>query len=178
MMRFRLNAEGHDESEYLPPGTPSVNAYRAAHGKLEWVEKTLHAKTWMPDKLFELRKIEQEHLDTALCCFLCLMQTLQTLGLGEVKGILVDAPLIITQREAIDTFHALMRELPKPESNMMLWVIRDDRNRGNTRLACHLIGTIKHALENARNIIDKLQEGRRMRDKSSPQLRPESPCPV
>lgn len=154
-MLNRLNADGHDESQYLPRGTPPVNAFRERKGGVVLQGTAIKALAWFPDILFNRRIIEKEHLDTCVSFFKALVETQRELGIGDIRGILADRSEDGEQKHR-DTFFAVMHALRKPEANMLLWTICDDRNRGNIPLACHLIGTIKHALENTQIIIDNL----------------------
>jgi hypothetical protein len=168
----RLNADGHDESQYLPKvldkitgkivSLPPVNAFRERQGGVRYEGTSIKAMQWLPDILFD-RENERErpYNDTCVSFYGYYVQTGQALGVSDVRNILFDRLEEGTQLPPVDTFAAIMRGLVKPESHMLLWVVCDDRNRGNLRLANHLIGTIRHAVEHAQEIIDALTAKRR-----------------
>jgi hypothetical protein len=168
----RLNSEGHDESQYLPLGTPPVNAFRAQHGTVKWEGTSCKAISWMPDKLYDLKIIDKHHLDTASSFLTAKIHTQKVLGIADIRGILHDKPDALSAPRG-DVFFALLKQLCKPELNMLLWVTCDDRNHGNIPLACQLIGTIKHALENAQKIIDNLYGICETTKSPAPEMRPE-----
>lgn len=169
----RLNGEGHDESQYLPRGTPPVNPFRERQGGVRWEGTSCKALSWFPDRLYHLQIIEKHHLDTAISFITAMINTQKVLGIGDIRGILHDKPEELNSPKG-DVFYAILNRLCKPESNMLLWLVCDDRNRGNTSLARHLIGTIKHALENTQKIIDNMAGVCESELSPAPEVRPKS----
>lgn len=179
----RLNADGHDESQYLPKvfdpvtgkmiPTPPVNAFRAQHGNVVYEGDLIRQLEWLPDILYAHAVIDKCHLDTALSFYTAYIETMKALKIGDIKGILNDKTDELSTPKG-DIFFAVMHGLCKPEANMMLWLVCDDRNRKNTLLARHLIGTIKHALENSQIIIDNLKKKNNNTLSPEPESRPES----
>lgn len=163
MMRLRLNADGHDESQYLPRDVPIVNAFREKRGGVRYEGTAVKAIQWMPDILFDRdNEKEKPYNDTCVSFFGYYVMAGQALGISDIRNILFDRIEEGTQLPPVDTFSAIMLGLAKPESNMLLWVVNDDRNRGNVALGRHLIGTIRHAVENMQNILDTLAQKRRL----------------
>lgn len=175
-MRDRLNAEGHDESQYLPNGMPPVNAFREQHGNVQWEGLSIRALTWMPDILFVRRSIEKVHLDTCVSFYGAVVETRKVLKIGDIRGILFDKPDELTTPK-VDVFFNIVHGLCKPEANMLLWLVCDEYNRGNISLAHKLIGTIKHGIENAQKIIDNLRERAKQQESPSAELSLKSPRP-
>ena len=163
-MRTKMNAQGHDESQYLPRGVPPVNPFRAKHGKIEWVNQTLHAKTWMPDILTTTLNengkplFETEHLETCIRLFKALVATNQALKISDLHMQLASEEIQGMPRNPKDIYFAIMRELLPHQSNLCWWVICDDRNHGNVELATHLISSIQNSLVLAEKVIDSLRE--------------------
>lgn len=171
-MREHLNAEGHDENQYLPKflnkatgkmeDMPPVNAFRERQGGVKYEGKAIKAVRWMPDILFDREnKREKPYNDTCVSFYGYYVQAGQALGISDIRNILFDRVEEGTQLPPADTFSAIMHGLCKAESHMLLWVICDDRNRGNIPLAKHLIGTIRHAIENTQKIINDLTKKRK-----------------
>jgi len=177
-----LNAEGHDESQYLPKvfnkatgkmeNMPVVNAYRERQGGVRYEGEAIKALQWMPDIIFD-RENEKErpYNDTCVSFYTYHVQANQSLGISDIKNILFDKAQDVSSLPPIDTYSAILRGLVKPESNMLLWVVCNERNKGNVALARHLIGTIRHAIENAQIIIDNLAKNRKIEKSSAPELR-------
>lgn len=148
-----LNSEGHDESQYLPRDTPPVNPYRAQHKGIRWEGKAIKNIIWLPEILFEKEIITKEHLDTASSFFRILVHAKRTLGICDIRGPLFDkAPSGVSNE--CDMFIEIHKKLPKSQTQAIIWFVWDEYNRGNHVLAYHLIGTIKHGLENAQICID------------------------
>lgn len=185
-MPQQLNSEGHDESQYLPkkwlnPRTgkeedyPVVNPWRAGKGDIKRNEDDkLESMTWLPDVLFERKHIQQQHLNTAKSFFRILVQAKKALGICDLRGQLFDRyPAGIS--DDIDMFIQINRRLVKPESNILIWLVWDDYNRGNVALAMRVIGTILHALENAQEVIDYYAQLSNNKSSASPFLHPKFP---
>ena len=130
----KLNAEGHDGSQYLPRGTPPVNAFRAQHGNVRWEGEAIKALTWLPDILFERKIIEECHLHTANSFLRVLIHAKRTLGITDLRGALFDKFPDSMPTEN-DLFLEICRELPRPEANAIIWLVWDDYNRRNIALA-------------------------------------------
>ena len=165
----RLNSEGHDESQYLPKGTPPVNAFRAQHGNVKWEGESIKAMSWMPDILFDKEIISKKHLDTSNNFFRIVVQAKRTLGICDLRGGLFDKHETGAAFEA-DLFLEIWRSIPKSEFNMLLWFVWDDYNRGNVALAIHLRGTIQHGLENAQKIIDNFSKANDNTESTLPEV--------
>lgn len=176
----RLDADGLDPSQFLPRGVPPVNAYRAAKGDLlAIVDEEEHFEgvksiTWMPDRLYHAGKIAKEQVDTCQSFYIAVIATRKTLGICDLRGVLIDKLLqTVVNIKDVDIFLSVMRQLKKPEANMMLWLVDHDYNRNNMELACHLIGTIKHAIDNTQNILDRITEAAKMEKSSCAEPRPD-----
>lgn len=185
-MRERLNSEGHDESQYIKPllnpktgkmeMPPIVNPFRERQGSVRYEGTAIKAIQWLPDILFDRdNEMEKPYNDICVSFYGYYIQAGQTLGISDIRNILFDPIDDISELPPTDTFRAIMTGLRLPESNMLLWVICDDRNHGNVHLARHLIGTIRHAIENTKNIIDELTQKRRMAASSANSLAQNSP---
>lgn len=70
-MRSRINIDGQDESEFLPPEAELIKPERLAKGDIyEFVDEDNHAKgkksfAWMPDELWAEGFITEDNLHTA-----------------------------------------------------------------------------------------------------------------
>lgn len=161
-MTDRLNAEGHDESQYLPKNVPIVNAFRERRGGVRYEGTAIKAVEWLPDILFD-REDEREkpYNDTCVSVYGYHINTLHSLGMRATNNILFDPVFAVTQLPAVDTYAAIIHGLAKPESIVLLWTVCTERNHGNIGLARSFIGTIRHAIENAQSIIDALTEKRK-----------------
>lgn len=174
----RLNQDGHDESQYLPRGTPPVNPFRAQHGKLEWVERTLHAKTWLPDILNTTLNdkgdplLNTDNLTTCMRFYSSLVSTRKALGISDIRGYIAD-PQKGSNKPETDIFYAVMTGLLKYQSNLCLWIVCDEYNRGNLKLAEKMIGSICNSLDLAQNIIDNLCDSSIMQIVPAPESCPE-----
>lgn len=156
----RLNHEGHDASQYLPRGVPPVNAYRATKGDIVREGESIKAISWMPDRLYVADRLSKEEVNTCTMFYSILIATRRVLGICDLRGILTDKTMENpTKSLEVDYFMEIMNGLPRPEGNMLLWVVCDEYNHGNLELACMLLGTIQHAIENTKNIIDNIKSG-------------------
>ncbi len=184
-MRERLNAEGHDESQYLPkkwinPKTgkeedyPVVNVWRMGKGDIIINEDDKYeVPTWLPRRLFRNGSFTKELFDTSNSFFRILVHAKRTLGITDLRNILFEKPPASGQNIQVDMFIELKRALALPEMNAIIWLVWDDYNRGNTGIAYQIIGTIKHGLENCQMVIDKFKEKSDNESSTAPFLRPE-----
>jgi hypothetical protein len=168
-----LNAEGHDESQYLPKGLPAVNAYRAQHGKVIWEGDSIKSLEWLPDAFFGGNEKEEGYLRTCNAFFCYLVQFKRTCGTCDIRGRLFDELATGISFE-LDMFKQIRDRLPKNELATLVWFVWNDYNRGNMNLASYLLGTIKHALEHTKNIIDDCKKIVETASQTSPQLRLEN----
>lgn len=166
-MRNRLNSEGHDESQYLPHGVPPVNAFRAAKGDIKRIGEEIRARHWMPDLLFDYGHFEKEHVDTCLSFYAILIGARRVLGICDLLNAITDKMAMEASNAEVDSFVEIMRGLPKPEMNMLIWVVDNDRNHRNISLAFHLIGTITHAIEHTQKIIVEISDRKSKMQKST-----------
>lgn len=167
----RLNAEGHDESQYLPRDCPPVNAFRERQGGVIYEGTAIKALSWLPDILFDKQRITKPHLDTSNSFFRILVNAKRTLGICDLRGTLFEKfPNGISSDT--DAFLEIIRGISRPESNILIWLVWDDYNRKNVPLALHVMGTIHHALENAQNVIDMIAKKRDNASSTSPESCP------
>lgn len=159
MMR-RLNAEGHDETQYLPRGTPPVNPFRERQGGVKWEGTGVKALTWMPDIMNDTLDEEgrelltRDQLHTCESFFRAVVATGNELKIDRLKIYMGDS--VEDEKKAKDIFYAIMTRLLPYQSNLMLWVVCDDRNRGNIALAKHLKSSIQNAVDCAQKVISAL----------------------
>ncbi len=120
-MRERLNAEGHDESQYLPCDVPIVNAFRERKGGVKYEGTAIKAMQWMPDILFD-RENEKEkaYNDTCVSVYGYYVMAAQTLGISDVRNILFDWIEDAVQLPPVDTFRAIMTGLVKSISKPIM----------------------------------------------------------
>lgn len=174
-MRIHLNAEGHDESQYikavLNPTTgrmekpPLVNAYRHAKGDIFInADDKSECPTWMP-RILNLRLNEQgkpflddDALHTCKRVERAALSALAVLGLSDIRSFISGNSQDIGELPAYDPFKALLVGLLPVYSTALLWVICDDRNRGNVPLAMKMIDTIAQAIDLAKNILDESRQ--------------------
>lgn len=156
---MRLNADGHDESQYLPRDTPAVNAYRAAQGGISWDGQSIKHLTWMPDKLhYKLTEegkpyLDRDRLQTCEGLYRAVTGTRSALGISDLR-------IYVGEKseggEPKDIFFAVLRKLLPYQSNLCLWTVCDEYNRGNLPLAMQLISSIHNALDMAADVIKAL----------------------
>lgn len=155
----RLNSDGHDESQYLPKGTPPVNPFRAQHEGIKWEGESIRAKTWLPDILEEQLDenahplLSGDQVHTCKSFLRSVVGTRNALGITDLR-IYVGQPN--SEAESKDIFFSIMRGLVAYQANLCLWVVCDEYNRGNISLARKLIGSIQQSLDNAQKLIDSL----------------------
>lgn len=152
----RLNSDGHDESQYLPKGTPPVNPFRAQHCGIKWSGKAIRAIDWLPDALYERGLMEKAHLDTTCCFYRALISTRKTLGISDILGSISERFPIAGNQTIIDIFFPVMTELSKPQSTLLLWLVEEKNSEGNIMAAFRLAQNILATLEQTQNIIDRL----------------------
>lgn len=166
----RLNSEGHDESQYLPkkwfnPKTekeesyPVVNPFRAQHGKVRLEGEEIKALTWLPDILHDTygedgkELLSRDYLQICETIFRIVMSARNALGISDLRSFL-GAEQLNQHLSARDPFFALLSKLLPYQSNMVLWIVCDEYNRGNIDLARKLIETIRNSLDLAKKVID------------------------
>jgi hypothetical protein len=170
-MRDKLNADGHDESQYLPrkwfnPRTgkeepyPVVNPFRQAKGDISRNDDDkLEAMTWLPDILLKRGKISGDHHSTCLSAFRAALSTRNALGVENLRAYLSEVMgEEIPSGEESDIFFNLATKLSKLHFHTCMWVVFEEMNRGNVALACSIIGTIQESIERAQDIIDSCKK--------------------
>lgn len=174
-MRIHLNAEGHDESQYIKAvlnpvngkmeKPPLVNAFRNAKGDIFInADDKSECPTWMPRilnlKLNEHGKkiMDDDALHTCRRVERATLSALAVLGLSDIRSFISGNCQNISELPAYDPFKALLVGLLPVYSTALLWVICDERNRGNVPLAMKIIGTITQAVELSKNILDECQK--------------------
>lgn len=187
----RLNADGHDESQYLPrkwfnPKTgkdepfPIVNATREAKGDIQRnADDKLECATWMP--IILNRKITQDGkpwldddmLHTCKRAERAILSGLSALGIPTIRNFM-SGDMSTVKLTPKDPFLMLLTGMLPVYSTALLWVICDERNRGNIPLALKIFPTIAQAIEHAKKILDDLQDVAHSGIVASPQPRPES----
>lgn len=173
----RLNSEGHDESQYLPKGMPPVNPFRAQHRGIKWEGQAVKALTWLPDILNAMLNdsgnelLTRDHIATCTRFYSAVVSTRKTLGISDIRGYIAEPTGKNDSRET-DIFFSVVNGLLKYQSNLCLWVVCDEYNRGNIKLASHLIGSIQQSLDNAQKIIDSLKNVTTIQIVPVPELRP------
>lgn len=177
-MRRKLNADGHDESEYLPkkwfnPKTqkeepyPIVNSFRAKKGDVVMLDEDggVHkALKWLPDILHrtldenakELLTGDHVHICESIFRIACSAKV--ALGIADLRNysLPVDTSESITVE--VDKLFALLKGLLPYQSNLCLWVVFDEYNRGNVVLAKKIISSICSSLDNAKKILDECKQ--------------------
>lgn len=161
----RLNADGHDESQYLPkkwfnPKTqkeepyPFINAYRKNKGDI-FLNKDDQMQTlsWLPDALELKGFIEKEHHDTCKSFERILIQAKRTLGICDIRGVLFEK-LPEEIRNELDMFIVLKKELLKSYMVTMIWLVEAEVTNANISVVGGLVGKVHHAIENTQRIID------------------------
>jgi hypothetical protein len=167
--------EAIDTSQWLPKDIPVINAYRASKGDIKRnSDDKLQSITWLPHILHDMNRITKEHLDTAKSFERILIHAKRTLGICDIRGVLYDKHPA-GQSHDTDVFLEIIRVIPKPESNIIVWLVWDDYNRGNSILALKVIGTIQHGLENAQKVLDNIAEKRNNALSTLPEVRPDLP---
>lgn len=147
---------------------PRVNAFRAKQGNVRYEGQAIKALTWMPDIMLDREWINGDHMHTCGIFYRAVVATRKALGIGDLRAYLAESRPD-GAGAACDVFFAVLSQLPKAQSNMCLWVVCDEYNRGNFMLAYNLRGTIQAALENAQIIIDREKE----KAENTPVLTPE-----
>lgn len=183
-MRERLNADGHDESQYTKavfnPKTckmempPIVNAFRAQHGHIKRnSDDKLVDLTWLPAVLEDKGIIEKVHLDTCKSFLRVLIQAKRTLGVCELKGPLYDkAPEEI--RNDADLYLLIKHGVSKQDLLNLIWLVEEKYTQGNVWAADAIIGNLLHALEAAQQIIfDNSEQSAKIAASTSPEVRPD-----
>jgi hypothetical protein len=166
-MSTHLNSEGHDESQYLPDGVEVVSYYRKQHGQV--IHEGLLHKTleWLPDILFEEKKISKEQLDTAVSFFRILINAKRALGTCDLRGTLFDKyPYGISND--IDPFLHIKRSIGKWDFNALIWIVWDEYNRGNVNLARQKVDHVTRILNHAKIAIDDLTKKRNNTQSTQP----------
>jgi hypothetical protein len=159
----RLNSEGHDESQYLPKGIPPVNAFRAQHNGIKWEGQAIRSLTWLPDilnaTLDENGKelLNRDHIATCTRFYSAVVSTRKTLGISDIRGYIADSKGEKNDNPS-DIFFSVVNGLLPYQSNLCLWVVCDEYNRGNFKLAQKMIQSIQQSLDNAQKIIDEISK--------------------
>jgi len=175
----KLNAEGHDESQYLPtkwynPKTEKeepyqvVNAFRAAKGDVIINETGYYESltAFFPNQLSKILDEKGQNLlsrdDVHTCKRIerAVLSAWAVLKFGHLKNFTIGDDIDTSKLPKHDPFVALLTGLLPYQSNICLWVIFDDRNRGNIPLATKLISSIRNSIDLAKNILDNLPECR------------------
>ena len=155
----RLNADGHDKSQYLPRGTPPVNPFRAQHKGIEWDGESIKVKTWMPDILlktldeFGKEMLTRDQVHTCESMFRAITATRNSLGINDLRAFIGESK---GDGEPKDIFFAVIHGLLPYQANLCLWVVCDEYNRGNLPLAKKLITNIQQSIDLAQILIDNL----------------------
>lgn len=173
---MRLNAEGHDESQYLPRGIPPVNPFRAQHKGVRWEGTSIKAMNWLPDLMLDREFLTKDHQTTCLSFYSAVISTRKLLGITDLRGYLADSQM----GDALpkDIFFAICNGLKKWKSNLCLWVVCNEYNMGNIELAYKIRGNIQESLEDAQKIIDNLRELARVISVPVPEVCQKLPCQV
>ena len=152
---MHLNAEGHDESQYLPEGVEVVNPFRKQHTSIS-VEGELHkAIEWLPDILFEKHCITKRQLDTAFTFLRILVNAKKALGTCDLRGVMFDKyPYGISSD--VDPFLEIKRKIGKYDFNALIWLVWNDYNRGNISLALQKLSHLKRILDHTQYSLDEI----------------------
>lgn len=174
-MRNRLNSEGHDESQYIQAvlnpisgkmeKPPIVNAFRAAKGDIfinpddknecpSWMPRILNLKLNESGKAY----LDDDALHTCKRVERAALSAMAALGVSSLRCFLSGDGRDISSLAEYDPFKALLTGLLPKYSTALLWVVCDERNRGNIPLALKIIGTITQAIALAKNILDDSRE--------------------
>lgn len=187
-MRDRLNAEGHDESQYLPKEynaktgkmerVPPINAFRAAKGDITRNEDDkLESVHWLPRIMHRQRQITKEHYDTARSFERHLIHARRTLGICDIKGKLFDIMPANGIDESTDLFLTILRSVARPEVVRLVWFVDMNFPCSSAALPDDMLGVIQHGLENVQKIIDLNNETRNNTESTLPELSLKSPRP-
>jgi len=171
--RARLNADGHDESQYLPKilnpvsgkweEPPPVNAYRAAKGDIRRNDDDkIESATWLPRIMFLGRRIEKEHYDMAVVVECVWLSAKKTLGILDLRGKLFDKVPELGTNVDVDAFLEMHRTMARPELEAVLWFVSFYIRASSAALPLERLGVILHGLENAQNIIDNCKRKRKV----------------
>lgn len=170
----RLNADGHDESQYLPKkwinpksgkeeDYPVVNECRAKKGDIVQLETDgglNKALTWLPDKLNHMRDdngkelLNRDYLHICESIYKIVMSARHSLGISDLRSFIGGEAIIQVGILPSDPFFAILSKLMPYQSNMVLWVVCDEYNRGNIALARKCISSILGSLDMAKKVID------------------------
>lgn len=153
----RLNADGHDESQYNPRGVPPVNPFRMQHGSIKWEGEAIKALTWLPDILRDIGYIEKGHHDTCKSFERILIQAKRTLNICQLKGALFEKPPEMINNDT-DMYLLLKNKLILREMEIMIWLVEEENSKENLKAVNFLIGKIIHAIENSQRIIDNAKK--------------------
>lgn len=157
----KLEADGSNRNYYLPKGMPLVNPFRMQHGKVRWEGEAIKALTWLPDILHETLDDKGRELLSRDYVHICetvqriVISAKQCLGLSDLRGYIGAQGLSTLPLPQSDPFVALLSKLMPYQSNLVLWVVCDDYNRGNVALAEKLITSICNSLDLAKKVIDE-----------------------
>lgn len=186
----RLNADGHDESQYLgkilDPRSgkmipiPPINAFRAAKGDIiRNTDDKLESITWMPRRLNITlddrghKLIDDDQLHTCKSVERAALSAMAALGLSSIR-VFMAGDMNLAGLSQIDPFKAILTLMKPCYSTALLWVICDERNGGNTQLAIKMLGSIHTGISFAKEILDSLQDSGKVSIVALPELRLES----
>lgn len=157
----KLEADGSNRKYYLPKGMPLVNPFRMQHGKVKWEGEAIKALTWMPDILHETldeagkELLNRDYVHICETVFRVVMSTRNFLGISDLRSFIGGDGMALATLPAQDPFAALLTRLMPYQSNLVLWVVCDEYNRGNVPLAKKLIASICNCLDLAKKVIDE-----------------------
>lgn len=178
----RLNADGHDESQWIKPVfnrasekmemPPIVNPYREAKGDIVRNEDDkLESVHWLPRIMQRQGQITKEHFDTARSFERLLIHSRRTLGICDIKGKLFDMMPSSGIDDSTDLFLEIVRVVVRPEVTRIVWFVDMNFPCSSAALPIAMLGVIHHGLENIQNVIDMHNQKRNNATSTLPELR-------
>ena len=156
-MRKQLNAEGHDESQYLPKDEPIMNIFRIQHSAVKKEGESIKILSWLPDILFEKNVIDKRELNTAENIYKCWVATNQALGVSHRGMRIASIEIEGIPREPKDIYFALLSNLLPYQSKLCVWLVKEEPRESIVKHAVAIKSNIINALLQAKNIIDNYQ---------------------
>lgn len=181
-MRGKLNADGIDESEWLPRNAPPINAYRYAKGDLRHDEETGCLKSFTPiDDLHDRGILEDTHKYAANEIASLFVVAYRFLGFRVMQEIVHE---LQTGKDSLnggpaDKLKQVMQALTLPQRNIAIRICYDmmreheqrtDYTKANYAWVGLIKGSVQTTFEAAAKRLDELYESDNMQIVTKPEV--------
>lgn len=184
-MKSKLNADGHDESQWIKkefnPKTgkmempPLINAFRAAKGDIfRNSDDKLESPEGLPRIMFINGRISEDDFNTAKRVESIWIHAQRTLGISSIKGVIAsDVAPANSIDPNTDRFLEMWRHIPRNEFEQMLWFVSFRIKAMSAALPLDRLEIIQSGLQKAQKMIDIWDGNSNNALTGSPELRPE-----